>query len=365
MPTTLVVTNDFPPTVGGIEAFVDQICHLLGDVVVLTRDHPEAAQNDRRLAFPVHRHGRLLLPTPDTLRRATDLMDRHDATRVVFGAAAPLGLLAGPLRRAGARRQLAVSHGHETWWARVPATRPLLRRIGDEVDAVSYISDFTRGAIAGALSPAARHAMVRLAPPVDTVRFRPRTPPDRPTVIAAGRFIAQKGFDGLLTAWAHLLGRWSGPPPELILVGDGPQRRHLVSRARRLHPAGTVRFTGAVAHARMPELLASAHVFALPVRTRLGGLNPEGLGLVYAEAAACGLAVIAGDSGGTRDTVLVGESGFLVHPDDPLALAEHLGELLTDLPRAGAMGEAGRHHVQQRFSPTTTATVLRQVLDLG
>ncbi|MDO5499351.1 MAG: glycosyltransferase family 4 protein [Propionibacteriaceae bacterium] len=367
MPTTLVVTNDFPPRIGGIEAFVAQVCELLDDVVVLTREHPQA--DDRAYAFPVHRRGRLLLPGPDVLRAARSLLARHGATRVVFGAAAPLGLLAAPLRRSGATLQLAISHGHETWWARVPGpSRSVLRRIGDQVDAVSYISEHTRALIAPALTPAARTAMVRLAPPVDTARFHPgaASPPDRPTALAAGRFVARKGFDTLLEAWATVLDAWPGVPlPHLVVVGDGPLRDRLLARARALRQPGTVRFTGPVSHAAMPALMAGAHVFALPVRPRLGGLDAEGLGMVYAESAACGLAVIAGDSGGTRDTLVPGESGVLIPPDDPTALATVLLDLLTDLPRARAMGMAGRAHVERRFSPTTTAAILRQVLDLG
>lgn len=367
MATTLVITNDFPPRIGGIEAFVAQVCDLLGDVVVLTSGHPGAEAADAARAYPIHRLGRVLLPDPATLRAASALMERHGATRVVFGAAAPLGLLAGPLRRAGATRLLAISHGHETWWARAPGTRRLLRRIGDNTSAVSWISSHTRDRIAPALSPAARARMIRLAPPVALDRFVPRGPrpdrPDRPTVVAAGRFVARKGFDTLLAAWAGVLRRWSRPvPPELILIGDGPQRGRLESLARTL-PA--VRFVGAVPHHRMPDFYALGQVFALPVRPRLGGLDSEGLGMVYAEAAACGLAVIAGDSGGTRDTLLPGESGVLVPPDDPDRLADVLGELLVDLPRAAEMGARGRAHVEQHFSPTTTAAALRDILDLG
>lgn len=367
MPTTLVVTNDFPPSIGGIESFVEQVCRLLGDVVVLTRDDPDATAADQAYPFPIHRRGRVLLPDLATRAAASRLLRRYHATRVVYGAAAPLGLLAGPLRRAGATRQLAISHGHETWWSRVPVARSLLRRIGTQVTAVSYISEFTRAAIGPALDPAARAALVRLAPPVDTELFRPSLrPPERPTVLAAGRFVRQKGFDTLLTAWARVVAHWPGSPlPELVLIGDGPLRRRITEQAARITPSGTIRLVGPVPHDRMPDLLARGHVFALPVRTRLRGLNPEGLGLVYAEAAACGLAVVAGDSGGTRDVVIDQETGFVVDPEDPAALADLLLGLLTDLARARGLGVAGRHFVTQHFSPATTAAVLRQVLDLG
>lgn len=362
MPGTLVITNDFPPRIGGIEAFVAQVCALLDDVIVLTRDHPDGLAHDRSLPYPVVRVPGPLLPTPRTLRIAADLLRQHGATRLVFGAAAPLGLLAGALRRAGAERVLAMSHGHETWWARMPGTRLALRHIGSQVDAMSTISRYTHAAIAPALAPAARAAMVRLAPPVDTARFAPRTPPERPTVVAAGRFIAQKGFDTLVEAWSGVIGHWPDAPPELVLIGDGPERSRLEARAARLHPAGTVRFTGPVSHADVPALMAPAHVFALPVRTRFGGLNPEGFGLVFAEAAACGLAVVAGRSGGTVDTLLPGASGVLVESGNAGALTAVLIDLLGDLPRARAMGRRGRAHVERNFSPGATAATLRRVL---
>ncbi|WP_425309810.1 glycosyltransferase family 4 protein [Ammonicoccus fulvus] len=367
MATTLVITNDFPPRIGGIEAFVAQVCDLLGDVVVLTSSHPDAAAADAGRPYPIHRGSPLLLPGAATLRAAVTLMERHGATRIVFGAAAPLGLLAAPLRAGGATHLLAISHGHETWWARTPGARRLLRRIGDTTSAVSWISGHTRDRIAPALSPAARARMIRLAPPVATDHFAPAADarPARPTVISAGRFVSRKGFDTLLEAWAGVLRRWPAADlPELVLVGDGPQRRRLETLARGLPAPETVRFTGGVPHHRMPEFYARGHLFAMPVRPRWGGLDAEGLGMVYAEAAACGLAVVAGDSGGTRDTMIPGESGVLVPPNDPAHLTGVLLELLLDLSRAEEMGRLGRAHVETAFSPTTTAATLRQVLDL-
>ncbi|MET1007781.1 MAG: glycosyltransferase, partial [Propionibacteriaceae bacterium] len=146
MPTTLIITNDFPPRVGGIESFVADVVDLLGrDVVVFTSSTPGSGAADRRLGLEVIRSGSVLLPTPATTRQAIQILRQSGATRVLFGAAAPLGLMAGSLRRAGAERIVAVSHGHETWWATLPGSRSLLRRIGDEVDVLGTISDYTAG----------------------------------------------------------------------------------------------------------------------------------------------------------------------------------------------------------------------------
>uniref|UniRef100_UPI0013007FAC glycosyltransferase n=1 Tax=Desertihabitans aurantiacus TaxID=2282477 RepID=UPI0013007FAC len=160
--TTLLVTNDYPPRLGGIETFVSAVTEMLDhDVVVLTSRHPGAERV--RVPHPVHRAPTpVLLPTPATTRYAVEVLRRTGATRVLFGAAAPLALMAGRLRRAGAERVVALTHGHEASWARVPAARQTLRRIGAQVDHLCYISEHTRRAIAPALDPTAAGALVRL-----------------------------------------------------------------------------------------------------------------------------------------------------------------------------------------------------------
>ncbi len=213
MPTTLIVTNDFPPRIGGIESFVADVCRLLDhEVVVYTSGPPGAAATDHDRPYPVVRDGELLLPSPRVARRAAELLRSSGATRVLFGAAAPLGLLAAGLRRAGAERVVGLTHGHEIWWAGVPGPRATLRRIGDSCDHLTTVSDFTASRIAPALSPRARARLIRLAPPVDTTHFVPGTAPTRPRCIAVGRLIAQKGFDDLLRAWSGVVAAAAGGP---------------------------------------------------------------------------------------------------------------------------------------------------------
>ncbi len=391
--TALVVTNDFPPRVGGIESFVADLCELLDrDVVVLTSGPPGAERTDRDRGYQVVRYagpvgGSVLLPTRAVARRASALLAETGATRVVFGAAAPLGLLAPALRAAGARHLLGLTHGHEVWWARVPGARQVLHRIGDSCDHLGTISDFTTARIGPALSPAARGRLVRLTPPVDLDRFRPTpstptvdapgptapasapaapAPDTRPRCVAVGRFVRQKGFLTLVEAWAHLLrGQRVGTPrPELVLVGDGPQRLALEARAVALGIRDDVRLTGVLPRERVLAELQRARVFALPVSTRFAGLNPEGLGLAALEAAACGLPVVTGRSGGAPETVREGETGFVVEPGDVAGLAGRLRELLEDPDRARRMGERGRAHVAERFGSDRVRSSLREALDL-
>lgn len=366
--TVVVVTNDFPPRIGGIESFVAQACRFLDDdVAVLTSTAPGSSAWDADAGFPVERLPGPLLPTPAVGRAAAALLRRTGADRVLFGAAAPLALLAPTLRAAGAHRIVALTHGHETWWATLPGSRRLLCRIGDQVDVLTTISDYVTARIAGALSPAARAKLVRLPPPVDLDVFRPAGHERRPgprRVVAVGRMVRRKGFDTLLDAWALLPPAViAQTPAELVLVGDGPERRRLERRARGAD-LGTVRFTGALDRERVLAELRRADVFALPVRTRLGGLDPEGLGLAALEAAACELPVVVGRSGGAPETVQHGRTGYVVDPDDPYELAARLAELLTDRERARRLGTAGRIFVGERFGAERAGQVLRTALEL-
>ena len=370
MPTTLVVTNDFPPRIGGIESFVAQACRLLDDdVLVYTSGPPGAAATDATRAYPVVRDGGLLLPAPRVARRAAELLRTSGASRVLVGAAMPLGLLAPGLRRAGAETVVALTHGHEVWWAAVPGARAVLRHVGDACDHLTTISDHTAGRIAPALSRAARDRLRRLAPLVDPDVFQPvpdrRTPSTVPTVVAVGRFVAQKGFDLLLRAWPGVVaGLGPARRPSLVLVGDGPQAPHLRRLAARPGVAGTVTFTGALDPRGVADRLRAADVFALPVRTRWAGLNPEGLGLAALEAAACGLPVLVGDSGGAPETVLDGISGRVLPGDDPTVWTRAVLTLLRDPALAATMGARGRQHVAERFGREPARRTLRAALRL-
>jgi phosphatidyl-myo-inositol dimannoside synthase len=347
VPRTLIITNDFPPRVGGIESFVSDVCELLDhDVVVYAPGTSGAAASDRDCPFPVIRNGPLMLPTPRIAARAVGLLGEFGATRVIFGAAAPLGLLAPVLRRAGARHMVGLTHGHETWWARVPGARQLLHRIGESCDHLTTISGFTERLIASALSPDARGRLLRLAPPVDLGSFRPPEAVAARSArrcIAVARLIRRKGMATLLRAWRTVIDRAaaSGAGRELVLVGDGPQRPRLERSIHELGLSDHVRLVGALPRSAVIGQLQRADVFALPVRTLLAGLNPEGLGLAVLEAAACGLPVIVGHSGGAPETVRDGDTGFVVPSDDHQLLAERLSLLLDDPTLALQMGLAG------------------------
>jgi len=368
---TLIVTNDFPPRQGGIQSFVHGLATRLppGTVTVYAPAWKGAAEFDAEQPFPVIRHPTsLMLPVRTVSRRAAAIASDHGCDTVLFGAAAPLGLITPVLRKAGLRRAVALTHGHETGWAALPGARALLRRIGDEVDVMTYLGEYSRVRLARALSPAAAGRMVRLAPGVDVTFFRPGAGGAavrdrlglgrRPVVLCVSRLVRRKGQDTLIRAWP--LVRAEVSDAVLLLVGDGPYASRLRRLAARLGVSDAVRFTGALPWAELPGHYDAADAFAMPCRTRRAGLDVEGLGIVYLEASATGLPVIGGDSGGAPDAILEGESGYVV--SDVAGVAARVIELLADPAKARAMGEKGLAWVDREWRWELAAARLTAIL---
>ena len=357
--TVLLVTNDFPPRPGGIQSFLHGLVTRLdpSDVVVYTSRWRGWEEWDAQQPYTVVREDTsVLLPTPAVRRRAVELMHTHGCDAAWFGAAAPLGLLAPALRHAGARRLVATTHGHEVGWAAVPGGRQLLRRIAGDVDVVTYLGEYTRTRLASAVG---RHAsrLHRLAPGVDASMFRPGLGAqlraslglaDRPVIVCVSRLMPRKGQDVLIRALPAV--QAAVPSAALLLVGGGPSRSRLESLAASCGVASSVVFTGSVDWPSLPAHYGAGDVFAMPCRTRLGGLDVEGLGIVFLEAAACGLPVVAGDSGGAPDAVLDGETGYVVDGESVPAVASRLVELLSSPEQAAAMGERGREWVGEQWT---------------
>lgn len=356
MTRVLLVTNDFPPRRGGIQSYLEAfVGELVKDrsheLTVYAPRWKGCADYDAAASYQVVRHPTtLMLPEPTVATRMTRLIAENGIETVWFGAAAPLALL-GPLaRRAGARRIVASTHGHEVGWSMLPVARSALRRIGDDADVVTFISRYTRSRFASAFGP--RAALEHLPPGVDTDRFVPdpvaraelRTRyglGQRPVVVCLSRLVPRKGQDMLIRAWPTVSRRI--PDATLAIVGGGPYLQTLRQLAHTHGVAADVVFTGAVPAAELPAHHAMADVFAMPCRTRGAGLDVEGLGIVYLEASACGVPVIAGTSGGAPETVLDGQTGTVVDGNDVGAVATAVGDLLADPARAAAMGVAGRH----------------------
>jgi phosphatidyl-myo-inositol dimannoside synthase len=342
-------------------------------VVVYAPAWEGAAEFDRAQPFPVIRHpGSLMLPVPSVAARSCALLTEHGCDRVLFGAAAPLGLLAPRLRAAGAGRIVGLTHGHEAGWAALPGARSLLRRIGDEVDVLTYLAEYFRIRLARALSAGAASRMVRLTPGVDAAEFHRGTggariraglgiAPGRPVVVCVSRMVPRKGQDTLIRAWPAVRAQAPGDPL-LMLVGDGPYRSRLAVLAQQLGVGDSVLFTGPVSWDDLPAYYDAGTIFAMPCRTRRRGLDVEGLGIVYLEAAATGLPVIGGDSGGAADAVLDGETGYVVPGHDIRAVSDRLTELLCDPSGAAAMGEKGRAWIDREWTWDLVAERLKSLL---
>ncbi|MGV9626829.1 glycosyltransferase family 4 protein [Streptomyces sp. NPDC003487] len=380
MRKTLIVTNDFPPRPGGIQAFLHNMALRLDPARIVVyastwkrgREGAEAtAAFDAEQPFTVVRDTTtMLLPTPGATRRAVGLLREHGCTAVWFGAAAPLGLMAPALRRAGAERLVATTHGHEAGWAQLPAARQLLRRIGEGTDTITYLGEYTRSRIAGALTPQAAARMAHLPPGVDEKTFHPASGgdqvrarlglTDRPVVVCVSRLVPRKGQDTLIEAMPRILS--AEPDAVLLIVGGGPYEKDLRRLAAEKGVTDSVRFTGAVPWSDLPAHFGAGDVFAMPCRTRRGGLDVEGLGIVYLEASATGLPVVAGDSGGAPDAVLDGETGWVVRGGSPEEAAERIVALLGDAELRRRMGERGRRWIEEKWRWDLLAERLEELL---
>ena len=369
----LLVTNDFPPKIGGIQSLLWEWWRRLppDSFAVLTSPHEGAAAFDAAQPFRVERVPEpWLLPHPPMVRRIDELADELGADLVVLDPAVPLGLVGPSL----SRPYDLVLHGAEvTVPGRLPGTR----------QALAYTLTRARGVIAAGGYPAAEaeRAAGRPLPTtivpcgVDPERFRPLdeaerraarerfdVPADAELVVGVSRLVPRKGFDTAIRAVARL-GRTR---PDLLLVVAGAGRDE--SRLRRLADelGAPVRFAGRVAHDDLPALYGCADVFTMLCRDRWGGLEQEGFGIVFVEAAACGVPQVAGDSGGAAEAVADGETGLVVDdPEDVQAVSDALERLLADDDLRASMSAASRRRAVEVFSYDLLARRLGDALGVA
>lgn len=366
----LLVTNDFPPKIGGIQSLLWEWWRRLPPdrFAVLTSPYDGAAQFDAAQPFRVERTREpVLLPHPWMVRRVDRLAREVGADLVVLDPAVPLGLVGPSLELP----YDVVLHGAEvTVPGRLPGTRQalayVLRRARHVVSAGEYAAREAERA-------AGRSLPVTIVPPgVDVERFRPaddaeraaarRTfgvPEDAELVVSISRLVPRKGFDVAIEAAALLAPR----RPDLVLAIAGAGRDD--GRLRRLaaEKRAPVRFLGRVSHDALPSLYACADVFTMACRNRWAGLEQEGFGIVFVEAAACGVPQVAGDSGGAAEAVEDGVTGLVVRrPDDPREVAAALEALLDDPTRRAEMGRASRRRAVTEFSYDVLAARLADAL---
>jgi phosphatidyl-myo-inositol dimannoside synthase len=363
---TLWLTNDFPPEVGGIERFVAELVRRTdpAQALVLAPSTPGAAGFDGGEPFDVERLPvGTVLPDPGTLRRVHEAGRRHEPDVVVLGATWPLGELSRRLAQDPGVPVVSLTHGLEAGLA-TAGLGALLRRATRGAAAVTAISAYTEARIRPHVGDA---ALARVPPGVDTAAFVPGgdgrrlrrswgIPEGAPVLGCVSRLVRRKGQDVLLEAWTRV--REQVPRAWLVIAGGGPLEGRLGRRA----PDAVV-MTGAVPAADLPDVYAAFDAFAMPCRTRLRGLDVEGLGMVFLEAQACGIPVIAGRSGGAPETVREGQTGLVVDGREPARVAEAAVALLEDRERRGDMGRAGRAWVEERWSWDVVGARFRSVLE--
>jgi phosphatidylinositol alpha-1,6-mannosyltransferase len=369
VPRTLVVTNDFPPRVGGVQQYIwNLVRNLPADrVAVLAPNWPGWREHDQRVPFPVHRWpARFLWPTPELGRRVRSLVREHRAQVVLFGHGYPLPLMAPDLEATGIP-SVVLTHGAEVWLARTPAVAASMRWALGRARAVTVVSRWTAHALERVLP--SEVPRVLLHPGVDPVRFNPKADggtiraahslDGRAVVLCVSRLVPRKGQDVLIAGMTYV--RERVPDAVLMVVGDGPYRGRLEELATQA-PTGSVVFVGAVPDQDLLAYYASCDLFAMPCRSRWGGLEVEGFGIVYLEAAAAGKAVVAGRSGGAEEAVEDGVTGLLVEGAEPKAVALAVARLLRDPAALARMGSAGRQRVEREFTWARQSNGLESIL---
>lgn len=366
MNCVLLITNDFPPRPGGIQTYLENLCGLLTDtqVVVLTSQWKsnEDTRYDLESDWEIHRYPTtVLLPTPGVISQARELIDRYQPRTVWFGAAAPLAVMSPWMRYGSVQRVVASTHGHEVGWGMLPGARQSLRIIGQHCDEISYVSTYTRDRFAAAFGPAAR--LVKLSPGVATHVVNDRksyNSTDSVTVLCLSRLVPRKGQDTLISLWPSILQRC--PHARLVIAGGGPYRSSLESMIADRQLQDSVTMLGRIEDEDMASTYEASDIFAMPCRTRGKGLDVEGLGIVFLEAAAAGLPVIAGNSGGAGETVDHGRTGFVVDGQNDQQLRHALITLIEDADLRGSFGQAGQNWVQKHWLWSSRTDSLTQFL---
>jgi phosphatidylinositol alpha-1,6-mannosyltransferase len=365
MSSSLLVTNDFPPKIGGIQSYLYELWRRLppADTTVLTTPHPAAGAWDEAQPFRVVRtRQRFLLPTAALARDIDALAREVDAGVVFVDPMLPVGHL---VPRLTGRPTIVVAHGAEiTVYGRLPVTAPFARRVLRHAAGLVAAGQYP----ADQATRVARRALPTLVVPpgVDPVRFAPRDDatrratrarfgldPDHPLVLGVSRLVPRKGFDVLLDAVAGL------DDVHVAIAGTGRDEARLARRAARLRGRGHL--LGRVPDADLPDLYAAADVFVMLCRDRWAGLEAEGFGIVFLEAAACGVPAIAGRSGGSAEAVVDGVTGLVVEPRDVTAVRAALSGLLGDDERRAQLGAAARHRAVEEYSSDRLAARLARL----
>ena len=354
----LLVTNDYPPKVGGIQSYLWEIYRRLPQdkVVVYTTPHPDSESFDQKQTHKIIRSKqRVLLPTRQVANQIRSLAEVENIDFIMYDPAVPIGIL-GP--KIGIPYGVILHGAEVTIPGRVPIARSLIANVLQHAKLVVTAGDYSTKE---AIRAAKQNLPVCVIPPgVDIDRFKPLDEQARSTIrerfnfkdddeviLTLSRLVPRKGMDVLISATSELMK--TRPRVHLLIAGTGRDLRRLKALAQSTN--APVTFLGFVSDDEVAELYGMADVFGMICRVRWGGLEQEGFGIVFLEAAACGVPQIAGRSGGADEAVLEGETGFVVdNPTDSNAVKQALEQLLTDSETRQEMGRNSRARAEKEFS---------------
>ena len=369
--TNLLVTNDYPPKIGGIQSYLWELWRRLPPerTSVLTTSQPGAVDFDARSPHRIERvNSSVLLPTNKLTARIKEAAHRVGASLVVIDPALPLGLLG---RKLGLPYGVIVHGAELAVAARLPVSSSLMRQVLDNADLVIAAGGYPAKEARRLSGDALRDVLI-LPPGVDANRFHPLSKDDITAtkrrfalpehgrlIVSVSRLVPRKGMDVLIEASERLVK--DRPDLTVAIGGTGRDARRLASLAKRL--GAPVHLLGRVNEEDLPHLIGSADVQAMLCRTRWGGLEQEGFGIVFLEAAAAGIPQVAGRSGGSSEAVVNGVTGFVVdRPADVVVATAALAKLLDDEELRERMGIAARERAINEFNYDDLAARLDRAL---
>jgi len=381
MPSILLLTNDFGPRAGGIETFIIGLLERMpkGEVIVYTSKQIGSESFDKKWlenfgVKVIRDSSKILLPTPRVIRVVRRVIKQSQIEKVWFGAAAPLAISSRFLRVGNVKKIVALSHGHEVWWSKVFPFNFAMKEISRGVDVLTFLGDYTGSVIEKHFKDKAK--LVKIAPGIDINHFKPERNQSKvnalrselkigyePLILSVGRLVHRKGQDKLITAMPKILAK--RPDAKLLLIGQGPRKAKLDSLVAKYRIGDSVIFLGSIAYVDLPKYLNAADLFVMPSRSRLMGLEVEGLGIVYLEASACALPVIAGSSGGAPDALIDGRTGYVVDGMDIDQIANRVLSLIDNPKLAKEMGEAGRAWVESNWSWNIWSNAFNELLEIS
>ncbi len=364
----ILVSNDFPPKVGGIQNYLYELWSRLplSDTRVITTKYKGAGEFDKRQTFDIERYSKILWPTPKLASHVNAVVRELKSDAVLIDPLLPTGLLTSRIDNAA---KILIIHGAEvTVPGRIYPTRHLIKKAARDCDVVISAGNYAARELVRSLGQPIN--LVRIPPGVDTKTFSPPTREQKllarqqlclelnidessRIILSTSRIVPRKGFDVGISSLADL-----EKDIHLVIIGKGRDQKRLVALADKRGVSDRVHFLGSVSLTKLVSTYHAADLFMMLCRDRWASLEAEGFGIVFLEAAACGLPVIAGRSGGSAEALLHGRSGYVVDPESVSEIRDRIRSILDDDNTREVFGREGRNFVEHDHSYDYLATLL-------